>query len=212
MKDIPVFTTEHGVAHLGLQGIPAWGSAYVKIVSSLAPEMLLQECADFCRACGAKTVYASGDACLEAYACTAVLVKMQRPCAGMEKTDAAIFPMTAETAAKWRQIYNVKMASVPNARYMTYADDKIFLQDGDCYFIHRNEELLGIGKASGSSIQVVTSLQPGAGKNVVLALTSALSGDTVSLIVAQENRKAVALYSRLGFIPVGETGRWYKIF
>ncbi len=212
MKDIPMFTTEHGVASLSLQGIPAWGVAYVKIVSSLEPEKLLRECVDFCRACGAEAVYASGDACLETYPCTSVLVRMQRPLEGVGQTDAALFPMTAETTNKWRQIYNDRMVSVPNARYMTQADEKRYLQDGDCYFVHRKGELLGIGKVSGGSIHVLASVQPGAGKKIVFALATAVCDDTISLTVAQENSKAVALYSQLGFMSVEEIERWYKIF
>ena len=43
MKDIPVFTTDNGVASLALQGVPIWKSAYIKILSSAEPFALLEE-------------------------------------------------------------------------------------------------------------------------------------------------------------------------
>ena len=56
MRDIPVFTTEYGVASLVLREIPYRQEAYISIQSSLQPEELLAECVSFCRACGAEKV------------------------------------------------------------------------------------------------------------------------------------------------------------
>ena len=44
MRNIPVFTTEFGVASLILKEIPYTGIAYVRLQSSLFPEKLLEEC------------------------------------------------------------------------------------------------------------------------------------------------------------------------
>lgn len=211
MKDIPVFTTDNGVASLALQGVPIWKSAYIKILSSAEPFALLEECVDFCKMCGAEEIYASGNECLGRYPCSTVLVQMQRMLEGMEETDACVFPMTDRTVGQWREIYNHRMATVPNASYMTWADEKKFLTDGDCYFVHKDGQLLGIGKASGDMIHALASVQPGAGREVVLALASLISGDRVKVIVAQQNKRAVSLYEQLGFAPVSEVSRWYKI-
>ena len=51
MKDLPLFTTEHGVASLVLKEIPYQKTAYIILRDSLEPEALLKECADFCRVC-----------------------------------------------------------------------------------------------------------------------------------------------------------------
>ena len=48
MKDIPVFTTQNGVASLILQEIPAQGCAYIRLQATLSPEQLLTECIAFC--------------------------------------------------------------------------------------------------------------------------------------------------------------------
>ena len=212
MTDIPMFTTDNGVASLFLQSVPAWKSAYIKMLSSAAPEALLQECLDFCRTCGAEVVFASGHACVEQYPCAATLVQMQMPVDGLEESGAALFPATERTIGQWREIYNQRMADVPNAAYMTWGDEKKYLADGDCYFVHRDGKLLGIGKVSDDTIHTLASVEPGAGGAVTLALASLVCGDTVKLTVAMENRRAVSLYERLGFVPVCEVARWYKIF
>lgn len=209
MKDIPVFTTDNGVASLVLKEIPVRAVAYVKLVASQSPEALVEECVEFCRACGAETVYASGHPCLAEYPLQAVLVQMRA--SGLEQTDAAVFPVTEETAGRWRDIYNDRMSGVPNAAYMTKQDEKKFLKDGDCYFVHRDGRLLGIGKAGGDTVELVASVQPGAGRDVVLAMASVLTENSVKLTVARENERAVRLYEKLGFVAVGEVSRWYKI-
>ncbi len=211
MKDIPMFTTEHGVASLVLKEIPARKAAYVKLLSAAEPSELLQECVDFCRACGAESIYASGDFCPAGYPCTAVLIQMQRSVHGLEQADGSVLPVTDETIGRWREIYNDRMSCVPNASYMTAVDEKKYLAEGDCYFVHRDGCLLGIGKAGGDTIHALASVQPGAGRAVVLALASVLSGETVKLTVARENTRAVAMYEKLGFVAVQEVSRWYKI-
>jgi len=211
MRDIPVFTTDHGVASLTLKEIPVRGIAYVKLLSSLEPEELLKECVEFCRACGAERIYASGDPCLENYPLVTVLVEMGCAPEELEETDAAVFPVTEETVGQWCAICNVRMAEIPNAAYLMRQDEKKLLQDGDCYFVHRDGQLLGIGKASGDRIDLIASIRPGAGRDVVLAMAALLCGDSVKLTVAQENLRAVRLYRRLGFVVVGEVSRWYKI-
>ena len=78
-------------------------------------------------------------------------------------------------------------------------------------FVHRNGELLGIGRACGEVIDWVASVKPGAGRDVVCALAHALTGDVVTLTVASENHKAVRLYEGLGFLKTKEISRWYEI-
>lgn len=212
MKDIPLFTSEYGVASLTLKEIPVRGVAYVKILSSLQPEKLVGECVSFCRACGAEEIYASGNDFLESYPLTADLIRMARSREGMAETDAAVFPVTEQTVGRWREIYNGRMAGVPNAAWLVRQDEKELLSGGDCYFVHRAGDLLGIGRASGDCIDMVASVQRGAGRDVVLAMASVLTCDRVSLIVARENRRAVKLYEALGFVAVEQVSRWYKIF
>ena len=211
MKDIPVFHTEYGVASLFLREIPYRQRAHIKIQSSLEPDKLLEECISFCRACGARWIDAAGHDYLKKYPPIATLVSMQRDLSGIPQTDACLFPVTESTVQQWLDIYNERMADVPNAAYMDGADGKELLKTGDGYFIHRDGTLIGIGKAAGDYIDTVISVIPGGGEAVVLALASLLTGDTARLMVADTNVRAVRLYERMGFVKGKEVSRWYRV-
>lgn len=211
MKDIPLFITQSGVASLILKEIPYNGRAYIRIQESQTPLELLSECVDFCKATNADTVYAAGCSELERYPLYCQIVKMTCDRNSLADTDAAIFPVTEGTLEEFRSIYNQKMKDVPNAAFMTTTAAKDMLKKGNGYFIHRGEVLLGIGIADGDEIHAIAAVTPGAGRDVLLALNHALSGDRIDLQVAASNRAAMNLYDRLGFICVGEVARWYKI-
>ena len=211
MKDIPVFTTEHGAASLFLREIPYRKRAHIKLQATQEPEKLLDECVSFCRACGAEWIDAAGNDYLEKYPLITAIVAMQCEKAAIPETDACLFPVTENTVSKWLDIYNERMADVPNAAFMDSADGRELLKSGDGYFVHRNGELLGIGKAAGDFIDTVISVKPGAGETVMRALASVLTEDAVRLWVASANTRAVRLYERMGFVPVKELSRWYRV-
>lgn len=211
MRDIPMFTSEYGVASLFLKEIPYRGRAHIKIQSSLDPEKLLEECIGFCRACGAEWIDAAGHEYLENYPLITSLSLMTRPLEGLASTDACLFPMTDTTMQQWLDLYNERMADIPNAAFMDSKDGKELLQKGSAYFVHKDGQLLGIGIAAGDFIDTVISVKPGAGETVLRALASILIEDTVRLMVADANARAVRLYERLGFVKVKELSRWYRV-
>ena len=45
----------------------------------------------------------------------------------------------------------------------------------------------------------------------MLALNHLLTEETAVLTVADANRKAMALYESLGFLPTRELERWYRL-
>ena len=212
MKDIPVFATEYGIASLVLKEIPYQSAAYVTVRDSLEPERLLEECIGFCRACGADRIYATGHSELESRPLYTAMWQMQCSLEALPDTDAALWPVQENTLKQWQQIYNDKVRNLPNGAWMTDADARKMIEKGDGYFIHRGETLLGIGRASGDTIDWVASLQPGAGRDVVLALSHAITEETVLLTVASVNIKAVKLYENLGFLKNKELSRWFQIF
>lgn len=212
MKDIPMFTTEYGVASLTLREIPYRQEAYVLLQATQQPEGLLSECICFCRACGAEKIYATGHEALEQYPLHTAIVRMSCEKNALPQTDAALFPVLPKTLKSWLKIYSEKMEDVPNAASMTSLDGMKMLEKGDGYFIHRDGELLGIGRASGDMINVVIAVKKGAGREVVSALASLLTEHTVNVEVATANIRAVKLYEKLGFLAVSQISSWYKIY
>lgn len=206
-----MFTSEFGVASLFLREIPYRKRAHIKIQSSLDPEKLLAECVSFCRMCGAEWIDAAGHEYLEKFPLITALMSMQCDRAMIPETDACLFPVTEETVAQWLEIYNARMADIPNAAFMDSRDGRELLQSGDGYFVHKDGKLLGIGKAAGDYIDTVIAVEPGMGETVVCALNSLLTGDTARLMVAEANARAVRLYGRMGFVKVKELTRWYRV-
>ena len=211
MRDIPMFTTEYGVASLVLREIPYRQEAYIRIQDTAFPQEFLAECVSFCRMAGAEKVIATGHNYIAQYPLHTAVWCMTRPKEGLPETDALTMPVTEQTLGQWQNIYNTAMADVPNASYMASADSRRMLERGDGYFVHRDGQLLGIGIASGNTIHAIVAVMPGSGKDVLLALTHALSEDQITLEVASANIPAVKLYERLGFIKTAELSCWYLI-
>ena len=212
MKDIPMFDTETGVSSLVLKEIPYKQVAYVK-VQSVQPDGLkehLQECVSFCRMCGAERVFASGHDGLDSWPLLCRVITMALGLPSTMEYGANLFPVTEETVGQWRSIYNEKMGPVDNTATMTARDEKEILAGG-AYFVHEDGELLGIGWMKGSELLCIASVKPGSGERVTKTLLTLADSDRVILDVASTNRRAIRLYERLGFVPVGEKSRWYQI-
>ncbi len=212
MRDFPIFTTTHGVASLTLKEIPYNGDAYITVRDTSEPRELVEECLDFCRTVGAKRVFGTGHSVLEEYPLYSVILKMRVAVESLPEFDAALFPVTEETLEQWRDLYNEKMASVPNAATMTKTDAKDMLERGEGYFVHKDGKLLGIGMVGKETIKAIAAVEPGAGEQVLCTLCHGLMHEYAELEVAAENTRAMRLYERLGFMKTAEVSRWYKIF
>ena len=211
MKDFPVFTTQFGVASIVLSQIPYTGCAYVTIRDSVQPLALLKECADFCYAVGAASVFATGHTCLEIYPLHTKIILMRSSRERLDKTDAVLIPVQNEMLEQFREIYNGAMKNVANAAYMTITDSEKILSESNGYFVYRDRELLGIGIAGGERIDAIVSVVPGSGQDVLRALNCALSGSWIEVEVASTNLRAIRLYEKMGFVQCEELSKWYKI-
>ncbi len=210
MRDIPLFTTENGIASLVLREIPTSGSAYVHIRSSETPEALINECIDFCRAVGADKIYATGHLCLEKYPHHTTLLTLKGTVSGVGETSCSLFPVTEMTWQDFCRIYNEKMTAVPTANQMRLLDREKY--EKSAYFVHKNGVLYGIGIAQDDEILAIAACQKGAGREVLATLCQVLSGDEIRLSVAENNLPAMKLYTRCGFLPTSEGIPWYEIF
>lgn len=213
MKDIPVFSTELGVASLVLKEIPYRQTAYIHIQDAQPDQAdaFVKECLDFCRMAGADHVFATGHPQLERYPLHTVIYRMRGTWGAGQAPEGLLWPVTHETVSQWRKIYNQKMESVDNAVTLAAADEKRILASPGAYFIHRDEELWGIGWIRDDEILAVAAAQPGKGRRVLEALMSAGAGGHFYLEVASTNEKAIRLYESMGFIKIEEKSRWYRV-
>ena len=213
MKDVPCFATENGVASLVLREIPYRQEAYVRIqdVQPGALPALLEECVSFCRMAGAEKIYAGGHDGLTLYPLHAAVYEMRgRAWVDREKLEN-LFPVTADTVARWRSLCNERMRRTDCAATQTAGDEKEILESGGAYFVHRAGELLGIGWLRGTELLAVCSAKPGAGERVMHTLMSLTEGAQITLEVASTNGRAIRLYEKLGFIRTGEKARWHRV-
>lgn len=213
MKDIPMFTTEYGVASLMLKEIPYRGQAYIRVrtvQTGQVPE-LIAECVSFCRMVGAVTACAAGHDDLEQWPVYTTVLEMRGEArVDWEKVEN-IFPVTEQTVSRWREIYNERMRGVDNAATLEARDENRILESGGAYFVHRQGELLGIGWLEDGKLLAVAAAIPGAGDRVMHTLMSLDEGGRITLEVASTNERAIRLYERLGFVKTREINRWYRV-
>lgn len=212
MRDLPMFTTEFGVASLILKEIPYREEAYILIQSTQEPEKLLRECIDFCRACGAEKIYARGHEILERYPLHSIVYEMRGTARVDEAKTESLWPVTEETVSRWRELMNQRMRGVDNAATLEKKGEREILDKGGAYFVHRNGQLLGGGWLAGQELLLVASLIPGAGERVCHTLFSLIPDEEVRLEVVSTNTRAIRLYERLGFLKTGECRKWYRVY
>ena len=212
MRDIPVFTTEYGVASLVLREIPYRQEAYISIQSSCQPKELLDECIGFCRACGAEKIYARNHEFLEKYPLHTAILKMR----GIARVDECkvenLWPVTEETVSQWRQFMNERLKDVDNAATLDGTSEKEILERGGACFVHKNGELLGGGWLANGELLLIAAAVPGAGERVMHTLMSLQPDEPIELEVASTNTRAIRLYEKLGFVKASELRQWYKVF
>ena len=211
MRDIPMFSTEYGVASLVLREIPYRGEAYIRIRDTAFPEEFLQECVSFCRMCGAEAVFAEGNEKLAEYPLYTSVYQMNGVARSDEAKMASLFPVTEETVSHWRGIYNKAMRNVDNAGTLESRDEKQIVTSGSAYFVHRSGELLGIFWLEENKLLAIAAVQKGAGEMVMHTMMSLREGMQMTLEVASTNERAIRLYERMGFLKTAELSRWYRV-
>ena len=214
MKDIPMFTTESGIASLMLQEIPYRKQAYVRVRDVQQGKLadLLAECISFCRMVGAETVFAGDHEELEGYPLQWTVLEMRGTVLTETDKIANLFPVTETTVTQWRQHCNSRLAGVDGAATLTAADEKKIFSSTGAYFVHRDGELLGGGWLDGNKLLTLWAEVSGAGETVLRTLLSLRDGEQALLEVASTNNRAIRLYERLGFVKTREIQKWYKIF
>lgn len=213
MKDIPIFTTDYGVASLILKEVPYKQQAYIRVQDIQKNHLkdVLEECIAFCRAAGAEHIFAAGHDDLQSYPLHTVIYEMSVSNLSMETPEGCLWPVTEETVGSWRNIYNEKMKPVDNSATLSSFDEKKILESKGAYFIHKEGTLWGIGWIEDGEILAVASSIPGKGRQVLEALMSAAGCDRFCLEVASTNERAIRLYESMGFMKTSERNRWYRV-
>ena len=121
-----------------------------------------------------------------------------------------LWPVTEKTVARWREIYNKAMAGQDNHATLTSFDEEKIISSGGAYFVHRDGDLLGLGWVEEDKLLALVSVKPGMGETVARTLFTVMGTDRITLEVVAENKRAVALYRRMGFVTTREVSRWYK--
>ncbi len=218
MRNIPDFTSPHGAAQLILESIPYTETAYILVRWVIPGELhlLLEECRRFCRMAGAERVLALSDTlgeepvpsnCPIAFR----VLSMQLDKASIPPADAALFPVTPALAEGYIRRYNEAMTGIDGAIRLTSQDKERLLQQGSCYFVHRDSVLLGLGQVDGNRVSAIAACVPGEGKAVLQALAEAIFEDTLCLHVADTNKKALRFYEKMGFVPTGIKELWLEL-
>ena len=217
MKNIPLFTSTYGIATLILREIPWSGSAYVLVRSvwNEQKEALLEECKSFCRAVGAKEIFATyGMEELPAEHAYDMLA-MTRPKTGLPVSERPVDlePLTKANSEAYLRIYNTCFVSVPSAASYDaasldplYGEDLAWLAKVDGVYAGVAE----ISKAGLEGIAVLPEYK-GLGYELALAVLPMVPSAELRLKVASINDRAVALYDRLGFLSKGAEKRWWRL-
>lgn len=213
MKDFPMFPTEYGVVSLILKEIPYRGEAYIRLrqVQPGCLEELLGVCSRFARMAGADRIYASHWKGIERYPLHTAVLELRRGSGEAQQSTASLFPVTADSAADWRQLYNEGMHKVDNAGTLEARDEARLLEKPGAYFVRDGGELLGIGWLEGNQLLALVGVKPGAGGQIVNTLAALLGEEPMTLEVASTNTRALRLYEKLGFSLVKEISRWYEV-
>lgn len=211
MKDIPVFTSEYGVASLIFKEIPYRQEAYIVIQSSVQPKQLLEECVSFCRMVGAEKIYARGHEFVEQYPLHSMIYEMRGSVAVDESKVESLWPVTEETVTQWRQTLNERLKDIDHAQTLEKRDEKQILDRGGAYFVHRNGQLLGAGWIADEELLLIASCQKGAGERVLHTLLSVSCPEQLRLQVVSSNEKALRFYERMGFVKTSEVYRWHRV-
>ena len=160
---------------------------------------------------GADYIYAAGHPELDRWPLYTEVISMRGTAWVDREKLRSLFPVTEQTVAQWRKIYNERMASVHNSATLESRDEKKIVESGGAYFVHEDGALLGIGWLEDTVLLAVASVRPGAGEKVMHTLMSLVEEATMTLEVASTNTRAQKLYEKLGFLPVASVSRWYDV-
>lgn len=219
MKDIPVFTSEFGIATLILSEIPYKRRAYVVARSAQEGKLpaLLEECRAFCVAAGAESVCATVREEIEIpvdflpHAHDMLWLYAVRNSIIVPFEPVELVTVDDTNGAEFLRSYNMLFYDVPNSATYTDEDLRRIAEQGRAYLALVDGEIAGIGEVIGNeicSIGVLPSHQ-GLGERLMRTLVETIHDDIIKLQVSTANPRAKRLYERMGFGGAELISQWY---
>lgn len=215
MKDIPIFTGEHGIATLILREIPHQQRAYVMLRTVWHLQPFLEECRAFCRMAGAESVYVTGEDCLDMLP---FVHEMQRWTCRRDKLPpltepVQLQPLTDGNREEFRRLYNDLFAQVPNAATCTAQEAARIQREEQAALAIVDGQTAGLVQWTDNRLEAIAVLPEhhGLGYRLALTVLHRMEAETVELQVSSANERALRLYQRLGFAKAGALSRWYDL-
>ena len=217
MKNIPMFTGQHGMATLVFKELSFSGSAYVVVRAVWTGETaaFLEECRGFCRAVGAEKIYASWEEkSLPADHAYDVL-GLYREKAGLPlpNREVELEELRPENGEEYLRIYNTCFRSVAGAASYDKQDLRR-LYGQDCAFLAKMDgQYAAVTEISKEGLESVAVLPEhrGLGHDLSLTVLPMVPNPILRLKVASSNLRALNLYRRLGFVQENVRSRWYQL-
>lgn len=216
MNNIPVFLSQWGTATLILREIPYKKTAYILLRTVADLDLLVQECAAFCRECGAEDCFVSAadsTAVLPgepAYA----LLRMTAEKAALPRLESpfTLEPLGPDNGDLYISLYNRCFRAVSNAAtYDRKELQRVWRMEQQGFIAYLEDTPCGMGELHGNELAAVGLLPEyrGKGKFLTLALLDRCPGPELSLTVVSDNTRALALYGKLGFQTERIVSKWY---
>lgn len=211
-----MFLSQGGTAALILREIPYSQKAYV-LLQTVQPQRLMpmvQECAAFCKACGAQQVFVSQQAQPLPLPHAHDILKM----AVYQDTLPQGRPVTLQPICEandniYLKIYNTCFSQVSNAAFYDQKQlQRIYLlrQQGFLALMPDGTPF-GMGELHENELAAIGVLPEyrGQGYDLALSLLHRCPGSEITLTVASDNYPALRLYEKLEFRVTGLASRWY---
>lgn len=211
MKNIPVFSTENGIASITLDQIPYNQNAYIHMQDVSDFPEFVTECIGFCKAAGAEQIYATGLDDLKDYSVYTHILQLEILKANIPGDMGEMIPVTMETFSTWKNAYNRSVRNVPGAAGMDEKRAKKALENQQAYFVRYAGETVGLGVVDSMTVQAIVSLAPHMGEIILKTLSSAIESDRFSLEVAENNIPAMKLYERCKCRPIKCVLIWHSL-
>ena len=216
MKDIPLFTSDCGLATLILREIGWSGSAYVLVRSVWNGRVagLLDECARFCRAVDAKQIFACWETAELPARHAYDMLDMACPKSKLPPGGPVdLEPLTRDNAGDYLRIYNECFRQVPAAASYDKKSLEPLYGEDLAWLARVDGQYAAVAEISKAGLEGIGVLPPfrGLGYDLALAVMAMVPSPEVRLKVASTNARARALYARLGFAETGVSRRWYRL-